>query len=170
MKSVEIPGGTAILRDKQDFRVKHERLVNSAAVAAAPILTKMPDDIDKRLSLTEREVIELGATREEIEAMFELQDATIVAALAEWTLDAPLPNMDTIGDLTADVYEALAQATARTGAEVAVEKFDPSPDVSSPTEPSGDSGSQSRAEQESPLTGAQQSSGESSTSGAASPA
>ena len=116
----------------------------SAAVAASPLLAKLPQDVATRQALSEAEVLALGVSRKEADSLFELQDATIIAVLASWSLEDPLPDMDTVGDIDVDVYDALKQATAELGAEITAETFDP-PDprsdgfTDSPTTPSADS-------------------------------
>lgn len=149
MKTVNIPGGSATLRDKEDTKQRHKRLVQSAAIAAAPLLSKLPEDVAERESMTEAEVMALAANRQEVESLFELQDATIVALLMSWTLPDPLPDMDTIGDLDPEVYEALSKAVSSLGSQLQAESFDPvAPDSkefeASPTDPSSDSDNGSR--------------------------
>ena len=143
MKTVTIPGGNAVLREQDEIRVRHKRLIESAAVAASTALEKLPTDRDKLESLN---LAELALTRDEANSLFELQDATIVAALIGWTLTQPLPTLDTIGDIEPAVYDALANATRELGtAVVAPTDFSPSDPTKpgfeeSPTQPSGDSG------------------------------
>jgi hypothetical protein len=144
MRTVEIPGGTAELRDRLDIKIRHRRMIEAAAVAASAAMAKLPDNIPAE-QLKQTEVETLSLTRQEATTLFELQDATIVASLASWTLDEPLPNLDTIGDLEQDVYDALALATSEVGANVAApENFDASPDPESPTQPSDDTDGVSR--------------------------
>jgi len=174
MKTVEIPGGQAQLREKADIKVRHRRLVEAAAMAAAPLLAKLPEDVATRQALTEAEVLALGVSRQEANAMLELQDATIIAALASWTLDQPVPDMDTVGDLDPELYDALSAATAALGAEITQETFDP-PDPGSPgfeespTVPSDGSGPDSEGTRESASTVESPSSGTSTSTAAPSP-
>ena len=129
MRTVEIPGGTAVLREREDVRVRNRRLVENATVAAMPALEKVnPEGEQQNLST------------EEADSLFALQDATIVALLVSWTLQEQIPTLSTVGDMDPEIYDALAQATRETGAEVvSAESFDPTPDDGSPTQPSGDS-------------------------------
>jgi hypothetical protein len=160
MKTVDIPDGTACLREKSDIKNKHQRLVQAAAVAAAPLIAKLPQDVVARGSMTEREVMSLGASRHEVESLFELQDATIIAVLDSWTLPQELPTMDTLGDLDPDLYQALSNVCAPLGSEITTETFSP-PDPrssgfeASPTVPSPDLSNTSRVDEGSSSTDAQ---------------
>jgi hypothetical protein len=139
MKIVEIPGGQAEIREKGDVKVRHRRIIESAGVAAAPVIAKLdPDTVD------EETIVDLHMNRVEAMKVFELQDATIVALLAAWTRPEPLPTMETIEDLDPEVYEALAEATRDIGAVIAQgDSFGPSDPKAegfedTPTLPSGD--------------------------------
>lgn len=151
MKTVDIPGGTATLREKDDIKVRQRQLVESRAVAAASALEKLPEDRDE---LEGFDITQSGLTGAEADALFDLQSATIVAAIASWSLPGPIPTMDTIGDLDGDLYDELGVVTSSVGKEiVAPDDFDPtdprSPEFkSSPTTPSGASADASRADQE----------------------
>ena len=142
MKTVEIPGGNAQLREKHEIKVRHRRLVESASVGAAVALAKLPSD---EAELEAATLADLDLTTDEADGLFKLQDATIVAALDSWTLPDPIPTLATVGDLDPDVYDALAEATRELGTAIATEEnFDPpAPNseefASSPTDRSGDS-------------------------------
>lgn len=153
MRTVDIPGGTAELREGADLKVRHRRLIEAAAIAAGAALPKLPTNLEELESL---DIATLDLSIEETNSLFALQDATIVAAVASWTLPGPLPTLETAGDLDTAVYDALAEATREMGAATATGvDFDP-PDPSSPgfedspTVPSDGSGSGSRADQASP--------------------
>jgi hypothetical protein len=123
MKTVEIPGGNAQLREKHEIKVRHRRLVESASVGAAVALSKLPSD---EAELEAATLADLGLTTDEADGLFKLQDATIVAALDSWTLPDPIPTLATVGDLDPDVYDALAEATRELGTAIATEEsFDP---------------------------------------------
>lgn len=151
MKTVNIPGGTAALREKADIKVRHRQLVEAAYIPASTAMMKLPGD------LKELENFDLSAsdiTRTEAQALFDLQSATIVAALESWTLPGPIPTMDTVGDLDQDVYDALSEATASLATEVVLpDSFDPTDPskpgfTETPTTPSGGSVVALRADQE----------------------
>jgi hypothetical protein len=151
MKTVEIKGGTANMREQHEIKVRDRRLVESSAVAASSALSKLPSD---KAELEELELSQMNLSRPEANALFELQDATIVASLVSWTLPEPIPDLDTIGDMDPEVYDKLAEATRTIGASIATKvNFEPtdprSPEFeSSPTTPSDVSEGASRADQE----------------------
>jgi hypothetical protein len=123
MKTVEIPGGNAQLREKHEIKVRHRRLVESASVGAAVALAKLPSD---EAELEAATLADLDLTTDEADGLFKLQDATIVAALDSWTLPDPIPTLSTVGDLDPDVYDALAEASRELGTAIATEEsFDP---------------------------------------------
>ncbi len=124
MKTVTIPGGTASLREMHEIKVRHRRIIETAAIAAVPALAKLPSSLEE---LATAKLSELNLSKEEATSLFELQDATIVASLDSWTRPEPIPTLDTIGDLDEDVYEALSLASRDLGAAVASGvDFDPS--------------------------------------------
>jgi hypothetical protein len=148
MKTVEIPGGTARIRETLSVRQRHD--IESAAVGAASALDKLPKDREELETVDESSI---HLTRDEARALFVLQEATIVATLVDWTLPGPIPNENTIGDMDAEVYDALADATSEIGvATVAPTDFEPKNPAdpaftSTPTTPSGDSAVALRADQ-----------------------
>lgn len=151
MKTVNIPGGTAALREKPDIKVRHRQLVEAAYIPATAVMEKLPGDLE------DLEAFDLSTSKislTEAQSLFDLQSATIVAALSSWSRPEPIPTMDTIGDLDQDVYDALSEATSSLGQEiVAPENFEPgdphSPEFTeSPTTPSSDSTVALRAVQE----------------------
>lgn len=151
MRTVDIPGGTASLREKDDVKVRQRQLVESRMVAAASALEKLPGEMSE---LETYDITKSNLTAAEADSLFDLQSATIVAALASWSLPAPLPTMDTVGDLDQELYDALSTATAGLAKDVATpEIFEPGDPrapgfESSPTAPSVASASASRADQE----------------------
>src|ERR1035441_8373954 len=98
MRTIDIPGGTAQLRDRpEELRVRQHRIVDNATVSALPAFRK----INEARRTLERDGIECtnseltreaALSRKESEALMERQDAQIVALLASWTLDRVLPN------------------------------------------------------------------------------
>lgn len=140
MRVVQIPGGTALLREKGDLKQGHRRLIETAALAAGDVLHRLGENPPKE---------QLAAMRlswEDSEAVLRLQDATILAVLDSWSLADPVPTMATLGEMDTDLYDALAQATKSLGAEVAKETdFSFSPDHSSPTGGSAPSNTPSTA-------------------------
>ena len=107
-----------------------------------------------------------------MESFQALQATVIVACLTAWSLPETLPTLDTVEDLPAGLYAALAKATeGATGEILNGVSFEPPAPSSpgfeeSPTVPSVASGSDSRAEAGSESTEPQKSGGTSSNSGA----
>lgn len=140
---VPIPGGEATIRDVKDLRVKHRRLIEAATIGAASALSRLPQDLaGDGEDLTEVPIEAMtNLTAKDATALMELQDATIVALLQDWTLrdergvPVPLPTMETVGDLSPEVYDALAQATRTAAADLGrAADLGPSPDPKAPTD------------------------------------
>lgn len=144
-RQVDIPGGKATLRGRGEVRQRDRRRLESASVMASPAMARIQkasqggDPRDLNLS-------EVGLSREEFDSLYELQDATILAYLSDWTLGVALPqNEDDLGELPADLYDALRTATASDGADtLAPVDFSETPDQSRPTGSSTDSGGLSK--------------------------
>ena len=133
MRTIEIPGGWANLRETSEMKQKHRRLIEIAAMAAAHVMDKMPDDIDvETTKMTDIPAL----TKADAAAITDLQDATIIALLDSWTLPQPLPTLDTIGDLDIGVYDALAAEASKVNVAATRVSFEPNPDQASPTSPS----------------------------------
>lgn len=167
MKTVAIPGGQARFREKPEIKVRHRRMVEAAAIAAAPALSKLPGDVD---SLETLNMSELGLSRSEAQSLYDLQETTIVASLIDWTLPEPTPDEETIGDLDPKLYDALAQATREIGVAIVDEvDFEPSDPKtpgfeSTPTAPSAGFAADLRADRALALTDTSPSSGPSTNS------
>jgi hypothetical protein len=180
MRTVTIPGGNAALREKHEIRQRHRRLVEIASVAAAPAIDKVrkslptgASDEDAVKTLEAMTDADLHLTKQEAQALCELQDAHILATLVSWSLDTPVPtDEDSLGDIDPEVYDALAQALKGEllGTKVDFDPGDPRrPDFKdSPTSPSDDSASVLRAKKEYPSTGPLPSDGTSIDTGPAS--
>jgi hypothetical protein len=143
-KSVEIPGGYAILRDRDELRGRDRNLIRAAAMAAAGAIAKMPETVqegakegetdEETAKRLEGEIGTLDLTWQESLSLLELRQATMIACLESWTLPQPLPTMDTVGDLPAELYDALDAAIGGvTTAISAATDFDENPDHDSPT-------------------------------------
>lgn len=131
MRTVSIPGGTATVRDVDDMTERQRRLIRTAIFAAAA--DALGDTLDVNGAAPEQ--VQVHVTGELGERMFAMRDARIVAAVAEWTLDRPLPTLDTVQDLPGGVYDALDRETTGLTAAVSTD-FSADPDPQSPTPPS----------------------------------
>lgn len=175
MQVVEIPGGTASLRERHELRMRQRRLIEAAGIVALPALRKLPEEVKEgKKDAATIAAAQVELTREEIQSLFDLQNATIVATLASWTLDLEVPTIDTVEDLNPELYEALSNATKKLGREVAqktnFQASDPKGGefTDSPTPPSADSGNGSKGDTESGSTETSQTSGTSISSDASS--
>lgn len=112
MPTVNIPGGTATLREPEQLKVKHRRpiqiLVGSLGQARAEELQRTIAEGGIRALDT------LGLTEHEYELIFRMNEATLFAFLESWTIDDPLPlSADDVGDMRGDVYDALMIEAAK---------------------------------------------------------
>ena len=136
--AVDLPnGGWARLVTADEITTGRRRLVEIASAVYANALSSDDPEAEPR-------------------ALMRVQDATLVALLDRWSLDRPLPTLDTIEDVPANVYDALQEAAAARGREVseavAGVDFSVTPDKESPTTPSGASPGASRAKTARPST------------------
>ena len=149
--AVDVPGGQAILREQEDLRGRDRNLIKAAAMAASSAIDKMPDTVregrregeteEQMQARLQEDVTSLDLTWQESLSLLELRQATVVAVLESWTVVdpatnqlRPLPTMDTIGDLPADLYDALDAAIGGVTTAVAnATDFDDNPDHDSPT-------------------------------------
>lgn len=145
MRTVEIPGGTAVFRDAEELRARDADLIEAAAYAAAPALERLPQEAlqpvegeaeaDAAARFGEA-VKEAGFSLDEWLLLTQMRRATIVATLESWSLPQPLPTMATIGDLSRDLIAALDQAIGGVPVQAQTD-FSVDPDTESPTGGSG---------------------------------
>jgi len=151
--TITIPGGQATLRDQDEMTERHRRPVKVISMRLMRVMGQLADithlaDLDPSAEdATERMMATIGMTEDESSALLRLTDAAIYAALKSWTLDLPIPvTVDEVQDIPGEVYDALAEATARTGKDLMVSEGqtaqagfgpDSAGDVASPTGASG---------------------------------
>jgi hypothetical protein len=130
--TIDIPGGQATLRD--------ELTVNGQELMQAVTFGIGKDTKEKILDLIahkDDEGFEPEITFEQSMAMSRLNRAAVIAFLKSWTLDEPLPTLDSLGDLPAGLFNTLMQAVAGRGADAVLGtgEFGPdgSADPNSPT-------------------------------------
>lgn len=118
--SIDLPDGhRAMLREPNQLRERHRRQILAAGMPLARVYQLVPEELrlaaakgdDEASAMAEGIMMAGIQTRQEAAAMMELRDATIVALLQSWTVDGPLPNMDTIQDLDPETYAALERGT-----------------------------------------------------------
>ena len=170
METIDIPGGTAKIRSVGEMTVRQKRMIQKTALSTTHIYARIPEEllkaatakIDEDAQDKERLIAEkLGAQQRlsmtmatlelseaDAEAFLGQQDSSIVAFLANWDLvdengqPKPLPTLETVQDLTPDVYDALAVATAKPAAELIIGtvNMEPVPREVDPDAPFGESG------------------------------
>ena len=159
MRTVEIPGGVASFREqgKDEIPIRSQKVLGAAIASARSHFSATPELFEP---LKEGETQESRAERLGLESaalspaqalsLMTLQEATVVALLAEWTIGRPLPTLDNLDQLGVDLYTALMDAV---GGIAASEDLD-TPDFSvqpmtaegSPTLPSPSSDGRSEGE------------------------
>lgn len=133
-RTVVIPGGSAVLRDPGEMTERQRRAVRGPLLAVAADLTGGEIPADGHAPETVHLTPGVGGL------IFQIRDAAIVAALISWTLELPLPTLESVQDLPGDVYDALVKETEGVFTGLGVD-FSPSPDPESPTrQPSSSSG------------------------------
>lgn len=107
---IEIPGGQATLADPASLTKRQKRALESVFLRLAPVAPKFAayTQVDPAADTT-AELPELS--KDEVGLTYELQDVAIITFLESWTLDRPLPTLDTVGDLPEPLYDALEAAT-----------------------------------------------------------
>lgn len=105
---VQIPGGTATLRDPADLTERGRRLMQTALIPLQSLAGKMPASVRKEAQGgAEVNAAQFISTRQEAAAMLEFRDAAVIALLKDWSLDEPLPTIDTLLDLDGETLRAL---------------------------------------------------------------
>lgn len=141
MKTVDLPGGaTATVREPEDMTERQRRLIRRVLIGA------LGDSLGGITLGADTPDVPLHVTAKLGDAMFEMRDAAIVAGLAAWSLPDPLPTVETVVDLAAPLYDALADATADLSGNLMLDTS-PSPDPASPTQPSSASDGPLRGEE-----------------------
>lgn len=146
-KTVDIPGGQAVIRDADEMTERQRRIIRRVMIDA---LGDAIGDIDAN-AISDATDLKLRITPQLGDAMFDLRDAAIVAGLASWSLPEPLPTVDTVQDLPTSLYDALEAATGHLTSVMSVDTS-PSPEPDSPTQPSSASGGLLRGEAEPTIT------------------
>lgn len=148
---IDIPGGTATLRDT--ISVGKRREIRRLSLGALGVMSKV-QNLSEDSSLADLAQLEMQP--DDAKVMFDVQDATqdatILAFLESWTLDQPLPTADTIGELDAELYDALAEGVNKIGVLGGVDtSVNPAKDSPTDGSPSSDSDSKDEPTLTSPL-------------------
>lgn len=139
---VDLPdGGWAEIRDPKELTGRQRALVRRFTLPVAQLREKTSAMVSGGPDATEDEKADaavatlaaLGA--DGMDAMDEMYAAFIVAYLASWSLEQPLPTTpDEVQDLTGTLIDALTRVCTAIGDGTV--DFDPTPVADSPTEPS----------------------------------
>jgi hypothetical protein len=114
--TVDIPGGTATLRDPDKLAVRHRRPMQVLVGVLGP--ARMREVAHAIQAGGVDGLHSLGLSEHEMETVLRLTDATVFALLESWTVDAPLPrSMDDVGDMDARVYDVLTAVCGRINAD-----------------------------------------------------
>src|SRR5665213_2017140 len=108
--------GEAKIRELSEITVGQRRMVQATFMTVSHLYTRLPREVlEEAAAKKGHEAIEaqkqiswmmatLKTSREDAEALLSQQDAAIVAFLDSWNLTIPLPTMDTVQNLSPDLY------------------------------------------------------------------
>jgi hypothetical protein len=125
MTKIALPGDTwALLRDPKAVTERQRRPVTrlAAGLHASGALKGIDAESGE------------GLTVEALDGMSDLNDAIVLALVAEWSFDLPI-TADGLLDLPGAVYDSLREQTAKFTTAL-LPDFSPSTDDESPSEPS----------------------------------
>ena len=110
--TIELPGGTAVLRSDEDLTNKQVKSLRRSARHAAAIATKLQQSgFDEKNPETWGIISSL--TDEEDDVLDEFQRTAVVTRLESWTLPYDMPvNIDDVDNLPRNVYVPLTVAAA----------------------------------------------------------
>jgi hypothetical protein len=118
---IDIPGGTATLRDT--LTIRERRAIQRIALDAMGLANQLTSD---SVALQPKDAELLMTTQDK------MADATLIAYLQAWSFDKPLPTLDTIDEMDGDVYDAITAAIEKNSALAGVDTS-PAKDPASPT-------------------------------------
>lgn len=126
------------VRDKDEVTVKGRRGIQAISLGLKDLLNAVSSGQDGEAGEAVIKISDLSLTEEQADAMLRLQEATIVALIAEWSFPEPAPTLATVGDMPGGRFDEIAELTKGVGADIAL-------DTSATTEPdpkgpSGNSG------------------------------
>ncbi|HEX7355317.1 MAG TPA: hypothetical protein VF288_10855 [Mycobacteriales bacterium] len=146
-RTIDLPGGSATLRDAEEISGAGRKLVRAAAIAASSAFAKLPTEVTEppkgtesaeeraaRAAAVEDAMKAVEFSLSEALALETLREVSAVVSVAAWTLPYPAPSMSNIGELPGDVYDALLTAVGAVPDGALDTDFSPTTDASSPTE------------------------------------
>lgn len=148
---VEIPGGTAVLRDPSEVTARHSRPYRKIVLSlglgrfaeiieADTVRAVMSADIENDAAAIAKLSDEMNLTEDEAEKLERLSDALIVKWLASWSLPQPIPTtIDEVLDMPDKLRDALAGHIGKAEAANMEEesRFNVGPAVEDPDSPTG---------------------------------
>ena len=146
-RTVDIPGGTAVIRDADELTGRQSDLIEAATISIASLFTKVPgvdlkrgDDeteeaYKERLTTAANEAFSTVAwTLDESTRLVEWRRAMVFATLDSWSIDRPLPKtIDELADLPGPLARALNAAVGGSLMQVATDYTSPDTEPDSPT-------------------------------------
>jgi hypothetical protein len=141
---IDLPdAGWAEIKDPTELTNRDRKLLRRYTFAArdamAPKMQQLgikPGTKASEMTDEQNEKLDALITVDDMERVSEAQSAFIVAYTASWSLDRPLPTMDTVDDLPGPVFDRLAAATVDLGDGELDTSVDGAVDPASPTGPS----------------------------------
>lgn len=145
---IDLPGGGwAEIKDPDELTNRDRKLLRRHVLAASGLREKLiAAGVDPEAAKEAQIDAAAGAriaallTPDDMDLTDAAQGAFIVAYVASWDADRPLPTMDTVDDLPGPVYDVLAKATTALGDGSVEVSPDGAVDAASPTVPSPASG------------------------------
>jgi hypothetical protein len=150
MKRIELPGGgwadirepgTGELIDQVTVKGRRGIMVVRGRVSREGRdlmnrIAKMPEGPERDAAL---EAVEDSLSEDDYNTMMRVTEATLVANLAAWSLDQPLPTTKTVEDLPTPLYDALSEVVAADAASSLDMSLDTDPGdgTPDPKDPSG---------------------------------
>lgn len=136
MATIEkIPGGTVTFRDSNEISKREERALYKLWAKLGPVAgiieaaAQAARDGGEEVALTAVAENLPDISEEHYDTLFEIQDLTIVTFSASWTLDRPLPTLESVSDLPRDLYDALSAAVQKVADKTFSLEADPDPDA-----------------------------------------
>jgi hypothetical protein len=120
------PDGYLDLREPNEVSVRSRRAISAISLS-------LGDAMDRLQKATpETSIGSLGFSEEQADAFFRIQEASVVAFLAGWSREEPIPTLATLGDFPDDLYKFLMTQTSGLGAEIVLDTAasgEPDPNV-----------------------------------------
>lgn len=115
--TINIPGGTATLRDPEDIRVKHRRPIQVLALSMSPEARQVLDSAQPGSDISFG-----GLPEADITNLIRINEAAVYARLLSWTIPDPLPeSAQDVEEMRGVVYDVLMAECVRSAADLATD-------------------------------------------------